>query len=174
MMIRKLMLAKLVGFLLVGHAAAQVSSNVYELAHAIAHAEGYYTKGTIPNRAHNPGDIRALSAHQFPGQVGINSKRYAIFRNDAAGFAALYHQLEKVEAGESRFYSADITMRQFSKTYAEVNDVWLHNVCKMLSISPSMTLRQYFNSNRSLVLAADTAPLDPPTTFEFTLGDVQP
>ena len=173
-MIRKLMLAKLVGFLLVGHVAAQVSSNVYELAHAIAHAEGYYTKGTIPNRAHNPGDIRALSAHQFPGQVGINSKRYAIFRNDAAGFAALYHQLEKVEAGESRFYSADITMRQFSKTYAEVNVVWLHNVCSMLRISPSMTLRQYFNSNRSLVLAADTAPLDPPTTFEFTLGDVQP
>ena len=171
---KKFLMAKLVGLVLVGQVAAQVSGNVYELAHAIARTEGFYTKGTIPNRTHNPGDIRAVSAHQFPGQVGINSKRYAIFRNDAAGFGALYHQLEKVEAGESRFYSADITMRQFSKTYAEVNVMWLHNVCSMLRISPSMTLRQYFNSNRSLVLAADTAPLDPPTTFEFTLGDVQP
>jgi len=162
----KFLMAKLVGLLLCGQVAAQ-TANIIDFAHAIARAEGFGVKNSLPTRTHNPGDIRALSAHQFHGQIGVTSKRYAIFRNDAAGWTALFHQLQKVADGESRFYGRDTTIRQFSKRYAEVSGVWLKNVCAMLSISPNTTLAEYFNSNRVLVLVSDTAPAD--LTFDFNL-----
>ena len=130
-----------------GHKACgqEAGSKIQMFAYAIGRAEGFGVRGTIPTRYHNPGDIRAKSAHEYPGQVGLSKKRYAIFRNDAAGWAALYNQIEKILLGESRFYGPQTNIRQFSKRYAEVNGVWLKNVCKMLSISPNTTLLQYFN-----------------------------
>lgn len=171
---KKFIMAKFIGLLLTGHVTAQVAPGIYEFAHAVAKAEGFTVKGSLPNRLHNPGDIRAVSAHQYPGQIGIDKKRYAIFKNDAAGWAALYHQIEKVADGSSAHYGPQTTIRQFSRRYAEVSSPWLKNVCSILVISPSTTFERYFNSNRSLVLAAERAPVDPMQTFDYDfLGGTQ-
>src|SRR5947209_5334458 len=76
-----------------------------QLAEAIARAEGFYQKGSVPNRTHNPGDIRATRGEHYPGQVGLNKHGYIIFRNDRAGWAALNHQIDKMVEGESRHYN---------------------------------------------------------------------
>lgn len=161
----------LVGLLLLGHCAAQVDPHVYDLAHAIAKAEGFGVSGALPTRNRNPGDIRAHSAHDYPGQVGIDKKRYAIFRNDLSGWTALYHQLEKVFNGDSRFYGPSTTFAQFSKRYAEDTKHWLKNVCGALNIDADMTLGEFYALPRWLIYAK----LDQQAfAFNFTLGELQP
>ncbi len=156
-MIRKFMLAKLVGFLLVGHVAAQVSSNVYELAHAIAHAEGYYTKGTIPSRCHNPGDLKAAAGMTYPGQVGVCKGGHIRFRRDADGWSALRRQIEKALSGESHFYNPRMTFRSVAKKYAQDSRIWLKNVTHNLGdVSPDMTLAEYFDLGRTNYVAQES------------------
>jgi hypothetical protein len=166
---RKFLMVKFVGLLLIGHCSGQ-SLPTKNLAQAIARAEGFGVVGTIPTRLHNPGDLRALSPHTYPGQIGVDSKRYAIFRNDRAGWAALYHQLDKIMAGASRFYSPQITFQQFSRAYAEVNGVWLRNVCNILKVTPAETFEQYFARSRQVLV---TVLPDPQPIFDlnfFTEG----
>lgn len=142
----------------VGMAQATQPDNdrVDALAHAIAKAEGFGVHGTIPTRYHNPGDIRAGKTAHYPGQVGLNKHGYVIFKNDAAGFAALNSLLLKMASGESRFYGTDMTVLKMAKIYATGWRLWAKNVTKNLGISPSITLKAYF-----------FAPINPPT-FEFS------
>jgi len=36
---------------------AVISAQIQDLVHAIATAEGFFVDGSIPQRAHNPGDL---------------------------------------------------------------------------------------------------------------------
>ena len=57
--IRNYFLSKIVGMVLVGTLHAAVPSpRVVQFAHAIAQAEGYTSKGSIPARCNNPGDLK--------------------------------------------------------------------------------------------------------------------
>lgn len=114
---------------------------VQTLAVAIAKAEGFGTKNSVPTRTHNPGDIRALPGAHFPGQVGLNHHGYVIFKNDAAGWAALRHQLEKIVNRESAHYTPEMTLRQLSRKYA-TSPTWIKNVSKNLGVTPSTTLAE--------------------------------
>ncbi len=60
-------------------------------AGAIATFEGFYVAGSRPARNHNPGDLKYAGQ---PGAVGKDSADFAIFPDDAAGFTALYNQLQ--------------------------------------------------------------------------------
>lgn len=141
--ILKLFILKLVGFCFIGTCRAQ--DKVITFAHAIAHAEGFGVPHAIPTRYHNPGNLRVLAnGVKFPGQVGQGKLRYAIFKNDAAGWAALYHQVAKVLIGESHYYRQEMTFRQLAKTYAEVYTPWLKNVTHALGVTPGTTLAEYF------------------------------
>lgn len=61
-----------------------------KLAEAIAHEEGFYVQGSLPQRNHNPGDLRHGN-----GEVHPDNQPDAVgaFPNDAAGWAALERQL---------------------------------------------------------------------------------
>lgn len=62
-----------------------------KLAVAIAHEEGFYIPGSVPNRDHNPGDLRH-SPHSFhtadkPDAIGV-------IDNDSDGWNDLNRQLQ--------------------------------------------------------------------------------
>lgn len=117
----------------------RLPTRVQVLAGAIARAEGFYVRGSIPNRLRNPGDIRALKGQHYPGQVGLTKNGYVIFRTDRDGWAALFHQIEKIQAGDSKFYTVNMTLRQLSKKYA-TSSTWVKNVSKILGTKPEARL----------------------------------
>ena len=97
--------------LILGGALCNAQDKVEKFAHAIALTEGFDVRGSIPNRYHNPGDLKIMARGQtYPGQVGIGKAQHVIFRNDAAGYAALYHEIDKILSGESRWYRQEMTL----------------------------------------------------------------
>jgi hypothetical protein len=59
-----------------------------QLAQAIARFEGFFTPGSVAARNNNPGNLRAGT-----GQIGTDANGYAIFPDQATGFAALSAQI---------------------------------------------------------------------------------
>jgi hypothetical protein len=139
---KRLLILKLVSLLLVGTAHAQMGK-VATFATAIARTEGFFVKGTIPNRYHNPGDIRATKRNIYPGQVGLSKRGYVIFKSDAWGWAALEKQIQKVIDGSSTRYTQEMTMLEIARVYA-ANPQWPKTLCKILRISPRLTFEEYF------------------------------
>jgi hypothetical protein len=136
----------LFGVMLVGTAVAQqseIDAKVARLAHAIAATEGFYHAGTIPNRYHNPGDIRSHSRHAYEGQVGLNRSGYVIFSSDQFGWAVLYEQIRKVLDDDSAYYNREMTFAEIAKIYA-TSPNWPKTLCKILKISPRLTFDEYF------------------------------
>ena len=129
----------------IGTLFSAAQDKVETFAHAIARTEGFYMKGSIPNRYHNPGDLKIMArGERYPGQVGIGKANHVIFRNDAAGYAALYHQIDKMLIGESKFYKQEMTLLQIGKLYAVNSRLWAKNLSRNLGVSPSTTLEEYF------------------------------
>jgi hypothetical protein len=65
-------------------------------------------------------------------------------RNAAAGWAALYHQIDKAISGESKWYRQDMTLYDVGKKYAANSRLWARNVARNLGVAPSTTLQEYF------------------------------
>jgi hypothetical protein len=130
-----------------------VSDQVEALALAIAQAEGYFQKGTIPNRLRNPGDLRVVRGYRFPGQVGTDRRGYAIFRNDRAGFAALTHQIDKIVAGDSAHYTVNMTVKELGRKYAE-SGVWARTVSRILGVEQGAYLWEVLDVPPKLCLTS--------------------
>lgn len=125
-------------------------------AHAIARAEGFGVRNTIPTRCHNPGDIRSSrSGHHYAGQVGLSKRGYVIFKNDAAGFAALKDQLRLILSGQSKHYNADMTIAHVAKVYSGGSRAWSKIVSKHLEVPASTTLRTYFDLAPNLLISGN-------------------
>ena len=60
-----------------------------KLAHLIATEEGFYEKGTLPQRNHNPGDLRHSPHSQHPG----DPNDIGVIASDADGWEDLERQL---------------------------------------------------------------------------------
>ncbi len=106
------------------------SNKIADLSAAIAQAEGFNHRGTLPARNHNPGDIKRYG-------------RYIHFRNDREGWAALRTLVTKMATGELKHYRLSMTINQVSKTYAG-DYRWAKIVAKRLGVTPTTTLRAYF------------------------------
>lgn len=144
--LKRFLIAKLLGLLLVGTCWAQqteIDKKVARLAHAIAATEGFNVKGSLPNRLHNPGDIRSRLKHAYEGQVGLNKSGYVIFKSDQFGWAALYQQIRKVLDDDSAYYNREMTFAQIAKVYA-ASPQWPKTLCKILQIDPRLTFDEYF------------------------------
>jgi len=149
------------------------SEKVDALAHAIGKAEGFGVKGAVPTRYHNPGDIRTFKKGvRYPGQIGVNRQGYVIFKNDAAGFAALRSNLTKMAAGESKYYGRNMTIKSVAKLYATKWRTWSKNVSHNLGVEPSTTLKAYFTPEEPVApqigfvaTNLDPAILNTPTTL---------
>ena len=153
--IRNYIVSKFVGMFLVGtlHAAVQPSPRVVQLAHAIAQAEGFNLKGSIPARCANPGDLKGT---HFPGQIGVCKGGHARFRNAAAGWAALYNQVQKIADGTSTKYTPRATFRQVAKTYAQNYRPWLKIVTKTLQVDENDEVGQFLTNYDKLRVTYET------------------
>ena len=97
-------------------------------AQAIASAEGFWSQGTIPNRAHNPGDLK-LSGYPSIGN-GIS-----VFDDDDQGWAALYNQLLRIAQYRSSHYEPTMTIAQMARVWvgdSEGAKHWGNNVADSL------------------------------------------
>jgi hypothetical protein len=110
------------------------------LAKAIAKAEGFGKKSALPTRLHNPGDLKAVRGYTYPGQISVGKGGHTRFRTDADGWAALEHQINKMIADESKRYSVNMTLQEFSKKYAGNHRVWLKNVTHNLGVDSNTYL----------------------------------
>lgn len=109
-----------------------------ETARAIARAEGFYVPDSIPQRAHNPGNLN-VGAPTLPGTA------ITVFGDDDAGWAALYKQLARIIEGNSAHYTLDTTIRDMGKKWtATANEqlAWSTNVASALGVSLDAPLSQ--------------------------------
>jgi hypothetical protein len=147
-------------FSLIVLSTAAFADPVDTFAHAVAKAEGFGIPRAIPTRCHNPGDMKALRGWQYPGQVGICKGGHVNFRNDAAGWAALHHQIQRILDGDSKHYTVDMTISQMGHRYAGFWSRWSKNVAKNLGVDKSTTLREYFDIPPTLHIAPDTKAIN--------------
>lgn len=103
------------------------------IAQAIAAAEGWYVTNSLPRRLNNPGALK-LDGHALTQ-----------FRSEGAGWDALYHQVELMITGQSRYYNPSMTWRQIAVIYTggDNPESWARNVAAGLSVSPDTTLGAY-------------------------------
>lgn len=99
-------------------------------AEAIARAEGFYVRGSIPQRAHNPGDLKV------PNWTGPTlGSGISVFQSDDAGWAALYKQLQAILTGRSNYYNLDMTIADMGNVWtATQKDSWAANVAGFLAV----------------------------------------
>jgi hypothetical protein len=136
---------------------SEVSEKVETLAIAIARTEGWGVVGSIPNRYRNPGDLRSMNRHAYPGQIGLNKKGYVIFKTNAWGWAALEKQIQLVIDGKSTRYTQEMTFAQIAKVYAE-SPQWPKTLCKILQISPRTTFAEYMGLAPRVKFAVSEPP----------------
>jgi len=157
---KKFLMAKLVSVMLMGTAAAMTGLSVEQLAKveqvatAIARTEGFFRPGTLPNRLHNPGDFRSLRRDAYPGQVGLYHG-YVRFSSDKAGWRVLENQITAIVLDKSKKYQRSMTFGQIAKVYA-ASPQWPKTFCKILQISPSMTVNEYFNLPPRILFTQET------------------
>lgn len=109
-------------------------SSIKNLAQGIARAEGFYVAGSIPQRAHNPGDLK------LPGWTGATlGEGITVFPNDAAGWDQLYKQLYSILTGRSSVYSLDDTIATMAAKWTgnDHPDSWASNVARSVSAQTS-------------------------------------
>ncbi len=117
---------------------------INDLATAIARAEGFYAPGSIPQRAHNPGNLKSPT-WTFPGEIEGETLGTGIakFQSDDAGWNALKRQLMLIVAGESNVYNLRMTLRQMGDAWtgnAVEGLAWSNNVGLAYGVGPSTTL----------------------------------
>jgi hypothetical protein len=109
--------------------------SIKTLGSAIARAEGFYVTGSIPQRAHNPGDLKV------PNWTGPTlGSGISVFDSDDAGWNALYRQLYLILTGQSSHYNLDMTITDMAATWtATQSDAWARNVAGYLGVDPATT-----------------------------------
>ena len=110
------------------------TGGVLAMADAIAREEGFYSPGSLPSRAHNPGD---LTEGDF-GDTGIymtssSGARIIVFPDDQSGWDALYRKLENIANGGSSVYSPDMTLSQLAAKWTTTQQSsWASNVANSI------------------------------------------
>jgi len=116
-------------------------SLIEAFATAVAHEEGFYVAGSVPQRANNPCDLSddgdvgcGLIRTSGPEGTGIT-----IYPNVEAGWQAAYKKFARMLNGASQVYTLDMTIEEVGMKYSgDAN--WGKNVAARLSVSPDTTL----------------------------------
>lgn len=120
------------------------SRKIEDLATAIARAEGFYVPGSIPQRAHNPGNLKSPTwTYEGEREGETLGQGIAVFQSDGAGWAALKRQLALIVEGDSRVYTLSMTLRQMGTVWtgnATEGAAWSNNVGLAFGVAPSTTL----------------------------------
>jgi hypothetical protein len=111
---------------------ASGSSALDAIAQAIAQNEGYNVQGSLPNRLNNPGDLTSN------GQL-------LSYDTPASGWSALVSKLQNIFSGNSKVYSPNMTLNQFTDVYTNNDPNAANNIASNLGVNPSDTLQQIYN-----------------------------
>lgn len=116
-------------------------SLVYTFAKAIKEHEGFFD-GSLSFRNNNPGNLK------FAGQAGAvkaDEKGFAVFGTYQQGWDALVRQIEIAASGKSSVYRPSMTIREFFKKYAPLEngntpEKYAEFVAKFLGVSPDFVI----------------------------------
>lgn len=125
------------------------------LANGIATAEGYNVPGSIPDIANNPGDLKI-------GDVGYGTQPNGItnFADPEAGFAALNHQVQLIQSGNSTVgYTPDMSINEVAQLYTGGDNPtgWADTVAKAAGTTPTSNFAQVA---QGVVDPTQTPPVD--------------
>jgi hypothetical protein len=122
-------------FLILEGGMFSASPTVKKISQAIATAEGFYTNGSLPQRANNPGDLER-------GDIGhglINSK--TVYASASDGWTALYKQVEAMLDNSSAIYGPTWTIQDVANEYVSGQQSpttdstqWAQNVANTLGV----------------------------------------
>lgn len=116
---------------------------IWDIARAIAIAEGADQPGSNPDRLNNPGDISdGASTYGSEAHSGSN---VTTFPDKETGWSWLYRKLENVANGKSHVFSTSMTWTEFAQKYAGNWQNWVKNVTRELGVDPSSTFGDYIN-----------------------------
>jgi hypothetical protein len=91
------------------------------LAVGIARAEGYFVRGSLPNRNNNPGDLRDTSGKLYP-KYPKDRQGYVQFPDTATGWQALKNDLRIKLTGKSKTgFIPGWTFDQFADLWASTS-----------------------------------------------------
>jgi len=127
---------------------------VWNIAQAIAKAEGASISGSAPDRYNNPGDLSKGDEHgqAVDGYVQLPDGETLIqFSDKSAGWSALYSKLQNIASYKSSVYSPDWTWYQIGGKWAGNSEVWANNVAAALGVNPATSMGQYLNSGSCAV-----------------------
>lgn len=144
--------------------ASAPDSIVQALANAIATAEGFFSAGSLPQRANNPGDLELGDQ----GQGTIAGK--TIFASLQDGWDALYHQVSLMLTGASRIYSPSMTISQIAGFYTGGDNPtsWATNVANALGVGVDTTLQDLLG----VIPGSSTGGPDAGTLALFIIGGI--
>lgn len=118
-----------------------------QIAYAIGVAEGGYdssgnnlNNNSRPSRNHNPGD---LTVDVNGTATGTDSQGFTVYATDAAGFAALLHQVMEWLDGTSANAGPTSTIADISEFYTTTDQsAWAANVASALGVSVDTPIGQ--------------------------------
>jgi hypothetical protein len=118
--------------------------DVNRIAVAIAHAEGYYDNGSIPQRANNPGDLEL-------GDIGYGTiEGKTIFQNAILGWQQLYKQIGFMLSGTDPLWPPTMTLAEAGLKYSGGDPNWSKNVAAALGVPETITLAELDSVSENL------------------------
>lgn len=117
---------------------------IWDIARAIAIAEGANVAGSNPDRLNNPGDI-SDGAKTFGSEVHSGS-HVTHFPDKVTGWQWLYDKLQNIANGNSESYSPDWTWTQIAQRWAGNWQAWAANVARELGVDKNSIFGDYANS----------------------------
>lgn len=124
---------------------------IWDIARAIAHAEGADQEGSNPDRLNNPGDISdGISTYGSEFHSGSNITN---FPDKKTGWQWLYNKLDNINRGGSHVYSRDFSWVEIAHDpatgatrWAGDWENWSNNVAAALGVDPSSTFGDYVDA----------------------------
>lgn len=118
---------------------------IWNVARAIARAEGANRQGTNPDRLNNPGDISDGGATY--GVEQHSGSFITKFPDKQTGWQWLYKKLQNAfVAGQSLVYKPDMTWTQLAQKWAGDWQPWVATVTGSLNVSPDDRVGDYFGT----------------------------
>lgn len=116
-------------------------SLVEAFATAVAHEEGFYIAGSVPQRANNPCDLTDDGdvGCGFVQTAGAMGAKITIYPNVEAGWQAAYKKFGRMLNGASEVYLLSMTIQQVGMKFSgDAN--WGKNVATRLGVTDQTTL----------------------------------
>ena len=116
---------------------------LWELAQAIAIAEGYNVKDSNPARLCNPGDL-SDGYHMYGGEYHSGSS-VTKFPDQETGWKWLRDKLENIFQGKSDVYQTWMTFTDLAKRWSGNWQPWMYNVTRQLGVDEDQTLDDWYS-----------------------------